>query len=259
MKDAGVISRQLCILLFQPVIMKQALLLLSVVLLVTSCRLLGGERISGNGKITTVQRTIGGFSNVRVSGNIQVHLRNDAATSVKMETDENLMEYLDIFTEGTDLIIRTRKGFNLDPSKDIIAYVAAPDFNEVSVSGSCDIVSDGIITSQKSLDMNVSGSGDIIMQVDVAKISTHISGSGSVQLKGKARDFSASVSGSGDIRCFDLATENTELNLSGSSEAQVNASSQLDIHVSGSGSVEYKGSASVTQKISGSGSVKKVD
>jgi hypothetical protein len=90
-------------------------------------------------------------------------------------------------------------------------------------------------------------------------VSTEISGSGSVQLRGEAKDFSADVSGSGDVKCFDLLTDNTSLDLSGSADAEVNAQKKLNVDVSGASSIRYKGSASVSQNISGSGSVKKID
>ena len=224
----------------------------------SSCRFFGGERISGNGHITTQQKNVGSFNNVEVHGAVKVHVRQDSSPSVKMETDENLMEFLDIFTDGNTLVIRTRRGYRLDPSRDIIAYVAAPVFKNIDVSGACDIIGDGTISGNEPLNMHVSGSGEITMQVSLPKLSTHISGSGSINLKGQATDFSAEVSDSGDVRCFDLLTDNTKLDLSGSSEAEVTANKSLNVEVSGSGTVEYKGNASVSQSISGSGSVKKV-
>jgi hypothetical protein len=96
------------------------------------------------------------------------------------------------------------------------------------------------------------------MEVALPKVYAEISGSGSINLKGQATDFSAHVSGSGDVKCFDLVTDVTELNLSGSSDAEVTANKQLNIDASGSSSISYKGNASVSQNISGSGSVKKV-
>ena len=226
--------------------------------LLSSCRYFGGEHISGDGHIVSQQKSISGFTNVDVSGGIKVHVRQDAASSVKVETDQNLMEYLDIFTEGNTLVIKERNGFNLDPTKDIIVYVSAPVFKDIEVSGSCDIIGDGPITGSEELGVHVSGSGDIIMQVAVPKVTAEISGSGSINLKGQATDFSAHVSGSGDVKCFDLITDNTELDLSGASEVEVTANKHLNIEASGSSSVEYKGAASVSQDISGAGSVKKV-
>jgi hypothetical protein len=225
--------------------------------LLSSCHFMGGKHISGNGHVITQQEKVSSFTRVEVSGSVKVHVRQDATASVRIETDENLMSYLDIHMNGNTVIIRTRDGFNLDPSKDIIAYVTAPAFENIDISGACDIVGDAPITGNTPLNMEVSGDGDIKMQVDLPSVSTHISGAGSVNLTGKATSFTASVSGSGDIKCFGLVTEDANLDLSGDSDAEVTANRKLDVSVSGSGDVRYKGSASVSQSISGSGSVKK--
>jgi hypothetical protein len=238
--------------------MKRLLLAAPLALLLTSCHFFMGERISGNGHITTRQREVGSFNSVDVSGSVKVHIRQDASTSVKLETDENLMEYMEVFTEGNTLVIRSKQGFNLDPSKDIIAYVSAPSYKDIDVSGACDIIGDGAITGSDELHLSVSGSGGITMQVNLPKLNTEISGSGSIQLTGQATDFKAEVSGSGDVKCFDLVTDNTSLDISGGADVEVNVNKQLTIESSGSSSVQYKGNASVSQNTSGSGSVKKV-
>ena len=86
----------------------------------SSCRYFGGERISGDGHIVSQQRTAGNFNSVDVSGGIKVHVRKDAAASVKVEADQNLMEYIDVSTDGSTLVIKERQGYNLNQSKDIV-------------------------------------------------------------------------------------------------------------------------------------------
>ena len=226
--------------------------------MLSSCRYFGGERISGDGHIVTRQRNTDGFNSVDVSGGIKVHVRQEANPSVKVEADENLMEYIDVYNEGNTLVIKEREGYNLNPSKDIVVYVAAPVFKDIEVSGACDIIGDNTISGNEELSMQVSGAGDIIMQVALPKVHAEISGSGSINLKGQATDFSAHVSGSGDVKCFDLITDHTKLDLSGASEVEVTANKQLDIDASGASTVEYKGIAFVWQNISGAGCVKKV-
>ena len=234
-----------------------SILALTIVLF-SSCGYFGGERIYGDGKLVTQQISSGSFNSVDVSGGIQVHVRQDATNSVKVEADQNLLEFIDVYTEGNTVVVKERRGYNLQPSRDIVVYVSAPAFKDIDVSGACDIIGDNVISGTEELSMHVSGSGDIIMQVALAKVHADISGAGSIQLKGQATDFTAEVSGSGDVKCFDLVTDNTQLDLSGSSEVEVTANKQLNVEASGSSSVHYKGAANVSQRISGAGSVKKV-
>src|SRR4051812_18398670 len=115
-------------------------IVIAFVFLLTSCRFLGGERISGNGHIVTHEIPVGSFTDVKVSGGIKLHVLQDATTSVKLETDENLVQYFDIYTNGNTLVIRSREGFNPRGSKEVIVYVAAPVFKDIHLSGACDII-----------------------------------------------------------------------------------------------------------------------
>lgn len=238
--------------------MRTLFFFLLIVIIFSSCRFFGGERISGDGHVTTQDRNVGSFNSVDAEGSVKVHLKQDASTSVRIETDENLQQYLDVYTKGNTLVIKTKEGYNLRPSKDVIVYTSAPVYTNIDVSGSCDILGDNNITSNDALAMQVSGSGKIDVQVTVPKVSADVSGSGDVFLKGTAKEFAGSISGSGSIKAFDLTTDDTKLDLSGGADAEVTANQKLDVEVSGSGDVKYKGNATVSQRISGSGSVKKV-
>lgn len=238
--------------------MRKVFLLLALAAVFSSCNMFGGKRVSGNGNIKTEERKVSSFNSVEASGSVKVHIRQDSSSSVKIETDENLMEYIEVYVTGSTLVIKEKDGFNPDPSKDLIIYTAAPVYKSVDVSGSGDIISDNIISGGEPLELGVSGSGFINVQVTLPKVSTHVSGSGDVLLKGTAKEFDGSISGSGSIKAFDLVTDVTTLDLSGAAEAEVTANQKLDVNVSGSGDVKYKGNATVSQSISGSGSVKKV-
>jgi hypothetical protein len=235
-----------------------SIFLLSGLIFLSSCHFFVGERVAGNGNIRSQQKNVGTFHSVDVSGQVTVHVVQSANTSVKLETDDNLLPYIEVFTNGNTLVIRTKRGYNLDPSREIIAYVAAPEFRDIDLSGQCDIVGDGPLSGNEALSMHVSGQGDINLEVNLPKVSTEISGQGTVRIKGQATEFSAAVSGQGHVKCFDLITDNTTLDLSGGSDVEVTANKKLDVDVSGSGTVQYKGNAAVNQSISGSGHVKKV-
>jgi len=238
--------------------MRVLLIAIIAAFLLPSCHYFMGERVSGNGHITSKQRNVGSFSGVDASGQVIVHVRQDGSSSVKIETDENLQELIEVYTSGNTLVIKTREGFNIDPSRDIVAYVSAPVFKDIDLSGQCDIVGDSPLSGTEPLAMHVSGQGDITLEVNFPKVSTEISGQGNVKLKGQVTDFSASVSGQGDVKCFELVTENTALDISGGSDVEVTANKELTIEASGASSVRYKGNASVSQNISGAGSVKRV-
>jgi hypothetical protein len=235
------------------------LLLASFTFIFSSCSMFGGKRIRGNGTMKTETRSAGTFSNIDVSGSFDVYVKQDSASSVKVEADENLMEYIIIETEGNTLRIKTRNGANLKSSNGIKVYVSNPSYKEFDASGACDIVSENKITSTETIDIGLSGASSVKLDIAAPKVTVDGSGASTVSLSGTTRDFDVDGSGSTNIKCYDLLSENTSVGLSGAGDAQVHASVKLDVDISGAADVRYKGNAAVTQSISGAGSVKKTD
>jgi hypothetical protein len=231
----------------------------SSLLLFSSCREIFAKRIRGNGNITTQTRSAGEFNNIDVSGNIDVYARQDSASSVKVEADENLQQYIETISEGNVLRIKTQEGYNLRSSRAIKVYVSSAAFKKFEASGACDVYSEGKITSSSDIDFELSGACNATMDVNAPKISVNMSGAGSIKLKGETKDFKVQGSGSTDIKSFDLLAENVDLDLSGAGDAEVYASSKLSGSISGAADVRYKGNAQTDIHTSGASSVKKIN
>ncbi len=241
--------------------MKKLLLVLVVVVVATSsCRFGWGKRVSGNGSIKSDEHTVSGFKNVRVSGGMDVFIAQGDVKPVKIESDDNLLQYVEVIQQGDELVIREKQGFNLDPSDKIKVFLTAPVYNRIDLSGAGTINSDGKITNTEDMDIRVSGAGDVKMELKAPSVKIDLSGAGSVALKGDTKDLDINLSGAGNAHCYDFLAENTKVRISGVGSAEVYASVSLDAHVSGVGDVKYKGGATnVSQQVSGAGSVKKVD
>jgi len=235
-------------------------LLLVLPIAVTSCRFMTGRRVRGNGNIKTEDHSVSTFKNVEVRGAINVYVSQGDIKPVKIEGDENLLQYVEVIQEGDRLIIRERPGFNLDPSGEMRVHVTAPVYNTIEVSGASDIIGETKINNHEDLELHASGAGNIKMDVDAPKLKAEISGSGSIDLKGQTKEVEIGLSGAGHAHCYDLLSENTSVVISGAGSAEVYASMKLDATGSGAGSVSYKGNASsVNQHVSGVGSVNKVN
>jgi Putative auto-transporter adhesin, head GIN domain len=227
--------------------------------LFSSCHFFHGETIKGSGNVITQPRSFSDFTGVEVSSAIDLYLKQDAAFAVKVETDDNLQQYVLIKVENGVLKIKLPENTSLDETGKLKVYVSAPLFKSMSASGACNIFSENALTSGEPVTIDLSGSCGVRLDVKAPKISAAISGACNVMLKGEAKEFFVEGSGSTDIKCFDLLTEQTKIDISGSGDAEVFASVKLDVQASGSSDVKYKGNAAVSQDISGSGSVKKVD
>ena len=207
-------------------------------------------------------RHLSGFNAVEVAGSFDVILTQGTNESVKVEAPSDVMDKIITEVDGGVLKIHDKhnSGWNWGSwwggrHKKIVIYVTARDLNSIGVTGSGDVsFKNGIHTN--TLNIRVTGSGDVIGRIDVKKLETVISGSGDVKLSGRAGESNVSVSGSGDYSSRDLATENTAVRVSGSGDASINASNNLDVAVSGSGDVSYTGSPKhVSKSKSGSGDI----
>ncbi|GAA4325054.1 head GIN domain-containing protein [Flaviaesturariibacter amylovorans] len=238
--------------------MKPLLALCFVLLLTTSCRFGGGRRIKGNGELVTRERSVGNFNAVEVSGPIEVLLTQGAAGPVRIATDGNLQEYIELQVSANRLYVKTRDGVNLRPRAGLKVYVTAPALEALRISGSGKFTSSARLSSPR-LEVDVDGSGDVVLDVDTPDMSTDINGSGSIRLQGTTRLLRSEIHGSGDLYAYNLLSERTRVNISGSGNAQVHASKRLDIDINGSGDVSYKGGGEVNQSIHGSGNIRKAD
>ena len=241
--------------------MKKLLVILMVVAITaSSCNYLGGKRVRGNGNITKREHSVSSFKNVEVSGAIDLYVSQGDTKPVRIETDDNLQQYIEVEQQGDKLLIKFRDGINPRPTKKINVYITSPLYNTIDVSGASNIKGETKIVNTENMSLQVSGAGNIDMDLNAPAVSAEVSGAGEVNLKGQTKSFDLDLTGAAKAHCYDMLSENTKIDISGAGDADVYASVKLDAHVSGAGSVSYKGGATnVAQQVSGAGSVKKAD
>ncbi len=232
---------------------------LVILVLASGCRDFG-RRERGSGHIISDTRSASGFHSIEVSGAIDVYVKQDSSTSVKVEADDNLLQYVEVYTDNSTLVIKTRRGVWIRPTNTIKVYVSNPLYREFEISGASNIRSENEITATETLRVGLSGASNAKLEFNAPRISVDISGASDLTIRGRTKDFEAGASGASQIRCFDLLTENTDVEANGASSAEVYASVRIIPHASGASSISYKGNAVVQDKNeSGAGSVKKID
>jgi hypothetical protein len=234
-------------------------LFLSLIILVfaSGCREIAGRRVRGSGNVTSQTRSVSGFRNIEVSGAIDVYVKQDSSTSVRVEADDNILEYVQVHTDGSTLEIYTESGFRLRPSNKIKVYVSNREYEDLSVSGASSIIGENEINSGNKVSLSVSGASDGRLVINAPKVSVEVTGASSADLRGKTKDLDAHASGASKIRGYELLAENADVDISGASHAEVYASVSLDGDASGASSVYYMGSASNSIRPSGASHVGK--
>jgi hypothetical protein len=225
-----------------------------------SCRFIGGKRIRGNGNVVTQERAISGFEGVENYGSFDITLIPSSTSSVKVEAEENLQQYIETYVDNNKLQIRQKNRYNLRPRREMRITVYGPVFTTITTNGSGNIVGHGLLnTNNGNVSLRVAGSGNIDVEMNASKVDGEIAGSGNIKVKGTSKEFEGGVYGSGNIWAANLQAEDSKVEIAGSGNVEVYATNNLDVRVMGSGEVKHRGSAQVNASITGSGSVKKMD
>lgn len=180
-----------------------------------------------------------------------VNLTYGETQEITVTAQQNVMDNLakdisgNIWNIRFDECMRKYEGLTID--------ITLPSLRKVEVSGSGDVKTTNLFPEQGDLDLDISGSGNIDLEIEADRIVSKISGSGDLELDGIANSQEFRVSGSGSLRSYDMPTNDIEIRISGSGTARVLSEETLDVKISGSGDVYYKGSPAINVDISGSG------
>jgi Putative auto-transporter adhesin, head GIN domain len=195
-----------------------------------------GCDLGDDGPQTTQTRDVAGFTRVDNGSSVDVRLRVGEPHRVRVVAGENVID--DVGTEvrdGTLQVTFDHDGFG---GTDVTVEASVPELTGIELSGSGDIVAEGI--DADAFELRSDGSADIA-------------------LAGTARRLALELQGSGDADLAGLAADAARVTVGGSGDADVRADDRLEVTVDGSGDVRYHGDPAVTQHVDGSGDLSRAD
>lgn len=215
------------------------------------------ERINGSGNVVTESRSVGDYEKVVLKGSMDIEFTEGPLQAAEIQAEDNIMPFVRMEVHGDELVVDLKDHVSLKSNKGIRIKLTAPDVHELILAGSGNIHITNTLQSDDLIRLKLSGSGNIEGAVNSPEVKVTSVGSGNITLTGETRDLDINIAGSGNFEGSDLHTENTDITIAGSGDANVHASRNLEAKIAGSGDVRYKGSPNVSSKIAGSGSVKK--
>lgn len=230
------------------------LLVLPVLALLGGC---GFQVVRGSGTIVSEERAVSDFAAVAFSGFGEMTIIQGDTEGLTIETDENLLPYIESNVRNGVLAIGVReRGVQvvLQPTDSVRYTLRVKDLNTLDLSGAGQISAEAL--TAPSFALTHSGAGTItIGDLSADKLAATLSGAGAVKIAGKVTGQTVEMSGLGSYTAGDLESQNAKVVLSGAGSATLWVTEKLDATLSGAGSIRYFGSPQVSQSVSGLGSI----
>ena len=215
---------------------------------------LGVRTIRGSGNVVTEERQVSGFDGVALSGVGRVIITQGGEEALTIETDDNLMRYIETEVRNGTLELRLARNTIPIPSQSIIFHVSVVDLTRLDSSGAGSFEIGKLDTDR--LKVTLSGAGDIgVDSLYATDLEVAISGAGNIELTGQVEAQEIELSGLGSYNAPDLESRAASVRISGAGSTVIWVLDTLDVEISGAGNVEYFGSPEVTRDISGAGRV----
>ena len=208
------------------------------VLLSTGCLIIGANSgIQGSGQAASEARDVGSFQKIAVAGSLDVDVTFGPTHSVKVETDDNLIDLVQTENESGTLKINVRESCN--PRSGMKVHIVMPALE------ACDFLGSGSVS---------------IAKIEAERFQAKLLGSGHLTADGVVDHLSAKILGSGEADLEGVVAQDADASVLGSGTLRIRAEKTLNIEVLGSGDVIYSGSATPTKTNTlGSGSIRRSD
>ena len=192
------------------------------------------------------------FTKIYLEGGYKVILEQGTQPGLRIKTDEDNFEYIDVQSDAESLSLKIKKKhFDFD---ELVLYITFKDLEKLEIEGGIRLETKGYV-DLKDFYMHVSGGAVIEMNLKANKLKVIGEGGVKFEFDGIADELDATISGAGYLDAIDLKTKRTDCKIEGACAASVYATEVLNATISGVGKIRYKGDPQVFKKIEGIGLV----
>lgn len=193
------------------------------------------------------------FDELEVSDAIRVHVIAGSAFSVEATGERNDLDDLNIFVQDGKLTARYNNSWRKRQRMDI--DITMPDLASVDFSGAVDAEINDFV-NLPSIEIELSGASQCDFEGSGTTLKFDIAGASQLNAFGKMKFLDGEASGASQLNAFELETEESDLDVSGASDAKVWVTRLLDVKASGASAVRYRGNPKVEKEVTGGSSVR---
>lgn len=212
------------------------------------------DSVEGSGNVVEETREVGAFSKIRLEGTGNLVVEQGESTSLRIEAEDNFMEYIDSEVEDDTLIIGWEEGTIPITSERIFYYVTVEDLEALTLSGAGNVEVAALETG--ALRINLNGTGDLDFDDLTAEtLDVELSGAGSLSISGSVDEQEIDLNAAGDYDARALESRIAAVTINGVGSATVWVTEELIASINGAGSIRYLGDPDVEPNINGVGNI----
>lgn len=208
-----------------------------------------------------VQREVGAFAGIKVSGGIDVYLSQGDEYALAVSANEN--KYRDnIKTKIIDNILfiyYDRGSISFNDKRKLRAYISFKTLESIEASGASNIIINKTM-NVSDLKLKFSGASEMTGTIKSSNVSLKMSGASTLKIDGKIENLRVEASGASDMKNYNLVTDNCIVKLSGASDIKITVNNTLSLNGSGASEFKYKGNPTNKDiNVSGASSASRVN
>lgn len=214
---------------------------------------IGGETVRGSGSVVAEDRVVDNISGVQLANEGTLHIVMGDSESLRIEAEDNLLEYIQTDVRAGRLVVGTRQGINLRASRPIDYYLTVDELSSIVISSSGDVDAGDLQSESFSVKINSSGNVSV-SNLDCTSLRVEISSSGDLEiLGGQVQQQDITISSSGEYSARDLQSVEAEVTITSSGAATIRVSDHLSGRLSSSGDIYFIGNPEVNVRMTSSG------
>lgn len=213
------------------------------------------EAIRPSGNVETANINIEDFSGLYISHSFEVKVSLSGTENIRINADDNIMPYVEVFKDDQVLAIRLDEDIQLRGNYTLEAEIDAKYLDKFYASGASSITLEDPLDAE-NIYIELSGASKFTGELNSLNADARLSGASSVSLAGFSELYDVHLSGASTAGGYDFEVDILDADLSGASQCRVTVNDEIRVRASGASTLRYRGNGEVVeQEISGESSV----
>ena len=182
------------------------------------------------------RREVGSFSKINASGSVNVFYTQSDTQSVVVKGNASELDRVEVSVDKSILTINNKGNF----IETVEVHISHNKLSGIEASGATVFKTTNTITGD-SLDIDLTGSSNLKLNVQVRSLKCLQSGASSAVIRGSADNMDANISGASTLKTFELSSKKAVVVTTGAANARVFATEKVVANAGGASDIRIKG------------------